>query len=228
MITATATRTGLGQVVRATVPSDADAILDPAAALWRWERHLPDATARQAATLARTTRHAVRGEVPVADRVPAIEALLDELAPGRAADRRALTHDIAALAFLLARVGGATRVAVRIETDPSAGCPLLHVDSVALRLLCTYVGPGTAWLAEADAVREELGLRGRTPEQANAAIAPDASAIRHLAPGEVGILKGSSFPGCRHGLVHRSPVGDDDRLLVAVDLLDPPALQLRR
>lgn len=47
-------------------------------------------------------------------------------------------------------------VTLRLETLHDDGCRRFHVDRVHLRLLCTYLGPGTEWLTEDQVDREAL------------------------------------------------------------------------
>ena len=92
------------------------------------------------------------------------------------------------------------RVTMRLETTDQDGCPRFHTDRTHLRLLCTYLGPGTEWLRNDQADRE-----------AQLAGAPNSEILLTDAPSQlgrfwVGLLKGSAFPGnSLNGLIHRSP-----------------------
>ena len=92
------------------------------------------------------------------------------------------------------------RVTMRLETTDQDGCPRFHTDRTHLRLLCTYLGPGTEWLSDDQANRE-----------AQLAGAPNSEILLTDAPSQlgrfwVGLLKGSAFPGnSLNGLIHRSP-----------------------
>lgn len=156
---------------------------------------------------------------------PALAALLDELDPaliGRVrieAPLRGLAQALAAAlperrlqplredaltcAALLARVAGAVAVRLRLECIADDACRRFHADNVALRLLCTYLGPGTEWL-------------------------PDPTApctIRRVPTLAVALLKGRAWGDGGAACVHRSPpiAGRGvRRLLLAVDPLPPP------
>jgi hypothetical protein len=95
------------------------------------------------------------------------------------------------------------------------GCRRFHVDHTRLRLLCTYRGPGTEWLAHDQVDRQALAAH-----QPNDAILRHGQP-RHLEPFWVGVLKGERFPGnAGRGLVHRSPPVADTgttRVLVCLD-----------
>ncbi len=156
---------------------------------------------------------------------PALAALLDELDPaliGRVrieAPLRALgdalaeavperrlqplREDALTCARLLAQIAGVVAVRLRLECVVDDACRRFHADNVALRLLCTYLGPGTEWL----------------PDPA----APDR--IRRVPTIAVALLKGRAWGDGGEACVHRSPpiVGRGvRRLLLAVDPLPPP------
>ena len=105
--------------------------------------------------------------------------------------------NIARIYFPLTR---GRRVTMRLETTDQDGCPRFHTDRTHLRLLCTYLGPGTEWLRNDQADRE-----------AQLAGAPNSEILLTYKPSQlrrfwVGLLKGSAFPGnSRNGLIHRSP-----------------------
>ena len=104
---------------------------------------------------------------------------------------------------------GARRVGLRLRVLQSAMCPRFHVDNVPLRLLTTYVGPGSEWLEEGAIERVGLHL----------AAAP-VDNIRVLQAGEVAVVKGEKWLGNEGaGLIHRSPASDQRRLLLSLDWL---------
>tara|TARA_B100001540_G_scaffold298146_1_gene301423 strand:+ start:765 stop:1265 length:501 start_codon:yes stop_codon:yes gene_type:complete len=86
----------------------------------------------------------------------------------------------------------------RLATTDADDCRRLHVDRRRLRLICTYQGPGTQWLADAQVNRTAL-----------AQCAPNDAVLRHGEPSQfepfwVGLMQGD--PGNNgQGLVHRSP-----------------------
>ena len=91
-------------------------------------------------------------------------------------------------------------VLLRLETTDNDGCRRYHVDRAHLRLLCTYRGPGTEWLANAQVDREALNTRAP-----NERIARDGEPFR-MEPFWVALFKGSLYPNMNEGgLVHRSP-----------------------
>ncbi len=107
-------------------------------------------------------------------------------------------HDLRRLAERFFSLGHHREVRFRLVTTAGDECSRFHVDTRCLRLLCTYRGPGTQWLDNAQVDRAAL-----------ARAAPNAAIIRFGTPARfesfwVGILKGD-IHGTRNGLVHRSP-----------------------
>lgn len=195
----------------------AASILRPGVNLWLWRRRLDPIIAGAADQVAARAPHASRTLTPIDDRHAAVDRLLDDHGAQQDAARTLLAQDMAALAFLFARLSGLARVQVRLEAATQESCPLFHVDSVPLRLLCTYAGAGTEWLADADARHDELGLRGRRVHVANQAIRGNAP-IRSVPLGWVAIAKGRRFGDGTPGVVHRSPdPAGIPRLLLVID-----------
>ncbi len=127
-----------------------------------------------------------------------------------------IADDVTAMVCLYVAVAGVERVRVRLEYPKDDGCRLFHVDNVRLRLVVTYLGPGTEWIAEPDLVRDGLE-RGD-----NALVMNDGKlVIRRVPRFSVAMLKGEKFTGVRKsGAVHRSPPIAAERLqrfLVVID-----------
>lgn len=143
----------------------------------------------------------IRIETPRAD-IPA--ALADAMqAAGYPPAPHLLAHATDAAGHVIA-LTPANRAAVRLEVVTTDACRLFHADFVTLRGLLTYIGPGTQWIAAADA-----------PD-------PPAAAINHIAPFTLAVLKGRLL-GDPPAVLHRSPpiAGTGrKRLLLVVDPLD--------
>jgi len=106
--------------------------------------------------------------------------------------------DLKQLVDQLADVCGAREFIYRLATIGGDECRRFHLDSTPFRLVCTFQGPGTEWLTDAQVDRAALA-KG----------AADQTIIRsgkpsRLDPFWVGILKGGSAR-TGQGLVHRSP-----------------------
>jgi hypothetical protein len=110
----------------------------------------------------------------------------------------------------------AQTVGIRLTATRGAMCPRFHADQVDLRLLCTWVGEGTEWLAEEDIIRD---TRGATFSSPVGPMRPGAS-IQQLGPFAVGVFKGNGWPGNEgRGAVHRSPQPEGWRVFVSLDAL---------
>lgn len=105
--------------------------------------------------------------------------------------------DVAWLIGAYACLLDARRVGMRLQVLDGAMCPRFHVDHVPLRLITTYAGPASEWLAS-----------------------PQASEVQQLASGDVALLKGEKWLGNEGaGLVHRSPQlpEGERRLILTLD-----------
>lgn len=140
-------------------------------------------------------------------RTPVLSDLLRE-----AADLHGYEAFVADVAWLVAAytcLVGARRVGLRLRVLSGPMCPRFHVDNVPLRLLTTYAGPGSEWLREQESPRGELHTDQIPVDN-----------IQHLGVGEVAVLKGEKWQGNEGaGLVHRSPSGQQGRLLLSLDWL---------
>ncbi|HEN8710176.1 MULTISPECIES: DUF1826 domain-containing protein [Pseudomonas] len=131
---------------------------------------------------------------------------------GEAADLQGYEGFVADVCWLVSAYTcllGARRVGLRVRVLHNAMCPRFHVDNVPVRLLTTYVGCGSEWLREG--AIERAGLQFAPAPVDN---------IQRLQAGDVALLKGEKWLGNEGaGLIHRSPVGHDPRLLLSLDWL---------
>lgn len=184
--------TSCSRAVGAGTLPDLAQVFDPAVNLVRLQRPLPPGLtgyldAAHASGALGSGRHAV---IDAGSPLPT--GTLPEL-PGR----DIVDADVQCLSELLADLTGCTRVGVRIEVLDRAMCPRWHVDRVALRLLCTWIGPATEWLDERCADRSRLGSDD---------VMTDASGIGRAAAGDIVLLKGELWPdNAGRGVIHRSP-----------------------
>jgi Protein of unknown function (DUF1826) len=91
-----------------------------------------------------------------------------------------LYADFRRLALRFAALSASPVVRMRLEHVVDDSCRKFHVDTVGLRLLCTYAGPGTEW----------IDAEGK---------------IRRMTTMEVAVFKGSAFPAAGPRILHRSP-----------------------
>jgi hypothetical protein len=197
-------------------PVDARGTLAAGMPYWHWQRTLADDVASIAADLVDGPWFELRFDAGIDQIAELVETgLRDAGAPTCAA----LANDVRALGELVAALNDRSRVSVRLEVTGLQTCPVFHQDNNVMRLLCTYAGPGTEWLSDDDVDRSQLGLQGRTPAAANAAIARGAP--HRCEPGDVLLLTGAEFGERGVGVVHRSPPTSlGPRLFVTIDAID--------
>jgi len=106
----------------------------------------------------------------------------------------AFATDVALLVELFATLTDAQGVGIRLEATDRQTCPKWHTDRVGLRLMTTYVGPGTEWL--------------------------DGNAAHRASAGDVLVAKGELWPSAPGACMHRSPDPQGaTRLLLTLDEL---------
>ena len=124
----------------------------------------------------------------------------------------ALSDEIARAGDMLSALVGCERVGVRVTTLRRPMCPRFHVDQVPCRMLATIRGPGTEWIASGDVDRALLATRDTdTPPIQR------GRDIKRLATRSWSLLKGGAWDDRFGGVVHRSPHGTDERLLLSFD-----------
>ncbi|MDR5866275.1 DUF1826 domain-containing protein [Halomonas koreensis] len=127
-----------------------------------------------------------------------------------------LVEDVVTLAEAMACLFDTDEVGLRLRRLDAPMCPRFHCDNLPVRLVTTYLGPGSEWLPE-EAVNR-AGLGAPTPGKPD--IVREEGAIRRLEAGDVALLKGSGWVGNEaRGLVHRSPAvgAGQQRLLLTLD-----------
>ncbi|PLW77193.1 DUF1826 domain-containing protein [Cohaesibacter celericrescens] len=116
-------------------------------------------------------------------------------------ERRLLAGDVAALADIFGKVMGVPNVQIRLDVDDQVMCPRFHIDNISARLLCTYRGPGTQYVATSE--RDKPNRIGQ------------------MTTGAAGLFRGKQWPsGEESTLLHRSPVNTNEtgvRLLLVID-----------
>lgn len=171
-----------------------DTIARPDAALAIWSRSLPDALRAALASL----------ELDKVDDV-SLDLAIDEAIGGALVDAgyadpvaTLLAEDIELLARRHAALTGEDRLRLRLEVIETDACRRFHADFVTLRLLCSYVGPGTQW-CRADAI----------------------DAVCDVPTGAVGVFKGRSLLDPPTLLHHSPPISatGERRLVLAIDPL---------
>jgi len=197
------------RVVAGATPETLAAIYDEDVHAAVWER-----PAVQLAAPVETTRRLQTIDVEASVRIDAVEEWLHREVPE---GLRALRDDIAELGSMYACLFEVDYLGIRLRTLDRAMCPRFHVDRVVCRLLTTYEGPGTEYLADGEVDRSQLGrpvadLRQLPVRSSNAT-------VHRLPAGAVLLCKGESWPGNEgRGFVHRSPEpGAGPRLMLCID-----------
>ena len=124
----------------------------------------------------------------------------------------ALVDQIAEASVMLGELVDCERVGVRLETLSAPMCPRFHADYVPCRMLVTLSGAGTEWIPNSDVdwtVFADL-------ETAAPPIQPNRQ-IQQFPTGHWSLLKGGAWNDRFGGVVHRSPHGVGERLLLSLD-----------
>lgn len=139
-------------------------------------------------------------------------------APGK----EALLEDMSMLAGLYADLMDCPKIGIRLEVLTSAMCPKFHIDRTGIRLLCTYLGPGTEWLDEAFCNRSVLTSAYPTAEAFHQALILHPQGMRQAPQQALVLLKGSLWQGNQHaGGIHRLPaiLAAGTRVVLALDAI---------
>ncbi len=126
-----------------------------------------------------------------------------------------ITEDIIYLLRCFQEVAGASVFRLLLASVESNMCRKFHTDINALRMLCTYSGPGTLWLPD-----ETTNSKVVQRQINNKDIKIGDNLIEQVETGHVVILKGALYPEGTP-IMHRSPSIEETgekRLLLRIDL----------
>lgn len=117
--------------------------------------------------------------------------------------RRWLSHDLGRLVAEFSAITGSRHIRLRFGPIRDDRCRKFHVDYTRMRLITTYLGPATQWIANEDVYRPALEEPPACPDDANRLIVAPGGRVQQARAGDVLLMKGelSGTPG----LVHRSP-----------------------
>lgn len=193
-------------------------IREPAVDLVLWDRRLPRDLEEWLCSLGTNQLPCGRVLVTQADLRDALNEMFEiSGTPNDTSEATALINDISDLARRYTVIADSKHVDLRLAVVRDNECWKFHRDNVALRLITTYLGPGTQYIAPADA---ENALR--TQQAYN-------GPIRHIPKHAVALFKGSLGASAR-GVIHRSPpiVGSGlTRLLLCLNQPSPVSPALR-
>ncbi|MDP8568705.1 DUF1826 domain-containing protein [Methylophilus aquaticus] len=136
--------------------------------------------------------------------------------------KEALLADMAHIATVYADLLDCPHIGLRLEVLSQAMCPKFHIDRTGIRLLCTYLGPGTEWLDEAYCNRNAFATPNSTLEAFHQALIVHPQGICQASEQALVLLKGSLWQGNQHaGAVHRSPQIEtgSTRVVLALDAI---------
>ena len=121
-----------------------------------------------------------------------------------AAARAWLERDIDGLVqrFVRALDTEAVRLVLGVVSDDK--CRKFHVDNLRMRMICTYVGPGTEWVDD-PWVRREALTYDVSGAATNRGIVRDLDRVEHANAGDVLWVRGKGWRPGPFGGVHRSP-----------------------
>lgn len=133
-----------------------------------------------------------------------------------------LAADVLFWVEALAELTGNTDVGVRLARLEAAMCPRLHVDRVALRLVCTYHGPGTEFVPSERFDRTRLGHALHHDHARRPTAGDHEDGVLAAQAGDIVLLKGETWPdNAGRGAIHRSASASAQmpRLVMTLDPL---------
>ena len=84
-------------------------------------------------------------------------------------------------------------------------CRRFHIDHLRLRLITTYVGPGTEWVDESNADFTALDHPESCDCENPPSLVRDTEKVHRAKAGDVLLMKGDLYSNDLRGQVHRSP-----------------------
>jgi hypothetical protein len=203
--------------VVATRPRVLDAALADHVNVAVWLRDLPAPIASTAAALAASGVD----EIDVterAERLPLdrVVRLFDSAA------REWVRRDLERLVAVVARIGAARALRLTFGSVAHDKCRKFHCDMLRYRLVTTYAGPGTEWVADEDVDRDALARLIPCAETSNRLVVRDPGGVNRAHAGDVILMKGARRAGGA-GAVHRSPpieATGERRLFLAISTVD--------
>ncbi|MEG3768442.1 DUF1826 domain-containing protein [Alteromonas sp. 14N.309.X.WAT.G.H12] len=113
--------------------------------------------------------------------------------------------DIYLLCDMLTCLFNCDSIGLRLAPLTQAMCPRFHRDNIPVRLVNTYLGPGTEWLPK-ESIQDRSLKGNHTPlNKAPFDVGYDKDHIQQMQAFDVGLLKGQAWPEQEHMAAwHRS------------------------
>lgn len=206
-------------VQKADSPLVMTAIYQPHTNLVIWQRQLPAAVKTYIAKLTQA-HNTLQLRTIIAP--SAVAEWLSGLLP-EDPQRYCFIEDVQQLVEMYADLFALQAVGLRLSLLNETMCPRFHTDHLACRLIITYHGAGSEWLAEEVVDRSKLGQGAQGLADHLSGIYQHSSDIQQLQQGEVALLKGDGWIDSQvSGIVHRSPhIGKTDkRVLLTLDFAE--------
>ena len=125
-----------------------------------------------------------------------------------------LLNDISESLAHFKEISQASSFRLLLSTISTNMCRKFHTDVNDLRMLCTYLGPGTLWVPDEAIDLDASYARGNGKD-----IVIDLEKVEQVGTGDVVILKGALYPEA-NAILHRSPTIEENgekRLLLRID-----------
>jgi len=194
--------TGRSHSFRASMtPEGLAQIHEPGVELVVWERRLPGALVQWLDGLDPSQLPHTRFFTSPQDAARALDEHLSSCSVDGAIDdhnrqmQGLWIEEMAALVGIFAGLMGNETPRVRLDHIRTDGCRKFHVDTMTVRLLCTYIGQGTQWLSASEQPKHPRDDDNQ----------PDPDGIHHLPRFAVGLYKGNRHPTHQPDIYHRSP-----------------------
>ncbi|MEL6193879.1 MAG: DUF1826 domain-containing protein [Bacteroidota bacterium] len=129
-------------------------------------------------------------------------------------DCTTLLEDISDSIAQFKEISQASSFRLLFSTVSTNMCRKFHTDVNDVRMLCTYIGPGTLWVPDEAIDLDATYARGNGKE-----VVIDLEKVKQAGTGDVIILKGALYPEA-NAILHRSPTIEENgekRLLLRID-----------
>lgn len=136
--------------------------------------------------------------------IDSLQEAVAELLPDAEGKDKAV-EDIYLLSDMLTCLFDCDSVGLRLAPLSSAMCPKFHADNIPVRLVHTYLGPGTEWLPLESVSKVAPQNPSATMAKTTAGLHYDKTHIQQMSAFNVGLLKGKAWDNHEHlACVHRS------------------------